>query len=324
MPNRNIILKSLVGTPVTIFFQDMNGDFQWFVNSQSIWSEKDLIGANEREIFNERDIAKLAAAKAGAVETGEPRTVEAIAHATNHITGRETRWNLKLTVNKATDRQTGIDGFICSCLDITEQRQREQTLKTLLREVAHRSKNMLAMVLSLSAQTARVASTKGEYIRRFTGRLQSLAKSQDVITDRDWRGSNVADLVGRQVFDIIPFQDGQIVFQGDEHVELGPNGTLHVGLALHELVTNALVHGALTLGNGKVVIRCERAADPDVGAVLTWTETPRVLAPETRPISFGRTMLERIVPAAINGTGALELTDDAVTYRLTIGKTEIV
>ncbi|MCK5746554.1 MAG: sensor histidine kinase, partial [Oricola sp.] len=112
--------------------------------------------------------------------------------------------------------------------------------------MSHRSKNMLAMVLSLSAQTARVAPTKNEYIRRFTGRLQSLARSQDVITDSNWRGSSLFDLVQRQVRDVVPTAEAQILFEGD-NLELGPNGTLHVGLALHELVTNALVHGALTL-----------------------------------------------------------------------------
>lgn len=322
MPNRNIILKSLVGTPVTIFFQDMNGDFQWFVNPQSIWSVRDLSGKNEREIFNEKDLAKLATAKTEAAETGEPRTVEVIAHATNEETGRENRWNLNLTLNKTADQQTGVDGFICSCTDITEQRQREQTLKNLLREVAHRSKNMLAMVLSLSAQTARVAPTKSEYIRRFTGRLQSLAKSQDVITDRDWRGSTLSDLVRKQVRDVVPLADSQIIFEGDD-LELGPNGTLHVGLALHELVTNALVHGALTQTKGRVVIHCERLPD-EGGAMITWKETPRVHPSVNRPKSFGRTMLERIVPAAVNGTGSLELSDEAVVYTLTIGASETV
>lgn len=323
MPNRNIILKSLEGTPVTIFFQDLGGTYEWFVNPQSVWARQDFSGRSECEVFNEKDLAKLARAKSEATETGEPRALEVIARARDDKTGRDIRWNLHLTINKTVDRNTGTDGFIYSCTDITEQRQREQTLKNLLREVSHRSKNMLAMVLSLSAQTARVAPTKSEYIRRFTGRLQSLAKSQDVITDRDWRGSSLSELVRRQVLEVLPMQDGQITFEGDD-VELGPNGTLHVGLALHELVTNALVHGALTLGKGKVVIRCDRAPDPDDGATLLWTETPRVFSADTPIKSFGRTMLERIVPAAVNGTGKLELTDDAVNYRLTIAESEIV
>jgi len=322
MPNRNIILKSLVGTPVTILFQDVSGIFQWFVNPQSVWAEQDRTGTCEKDIFPPEDIERMARAKREADETGEPRTVDVVARETGD-SGRTKRWNLRLTFNKTRDQQSGIDGFICSCTDISEQVQREQTLKNLLREVAHRSKNMLAMVLSLSAQTARVAVTKDEFVRRFTGRLQSLAKSQDVITDSDWRGSTLSDLVRKQVRDVVPLADSQIIFEGD-NLELGPNGTLHIGLALHELVTNALVHGALTLPNGKVVIHCKRAPAEDDGATLTWTETPRVRPSVSRPKSFGRTMLERIVPAAVNGVGRLELNDEAVTYTLTIGASEVV
>jgi two-component sensor histidine kinase len=321
MPNRNIILKSLEGTPVTILFQDVNGIYRWFVNPQSVWAAQDRTGMCEKDFFAPKDIEAMANAKREAADTGEPRTIDVVARQTADK-GRIERRNLRLTFNKTCDQQTGIDGFICSCTDITEQVQREQTLKNLLREVAHRSKNMLAMVLSLSAQTARVTPTKDEFVRRFTGRLQSLAKSQDVITDRDWRGSTLSDLVRRQVRDVVPLVDSQIVFEGDD-LELDPNGTLHVGLALHELVTNALVHGALTLTNGKIVIRCEHSPQGNE-ATLTWTETPRVHPSVSRPKSFGRTMLERIVPAAVNGTGVLDISDEAVTYTLTIGASEIV
>lgn len=322
MPNRTIILNSLVGTPVTIFFQDLNGDYQWFVNPQSVWAERDRTGTNECLLFHESDRLQLAKAKQQASDSGEPRSVDVTAFADDD-SGRPAHWNLHFTINRTRDQQTGADGYIYSCIDVTDQKQREQTLKNLLREVAHRSKNMLAMVLSLSAQTARVAPTKTEYIRRFTGRLQSLAKSQDVITESDWRGSTLSDLVRRQVRDVVPLADGKITFEGDD-IELGPNGTLHVGLALHELVTNALVHGALTLANGEISIRCHREPGRDAGATLVWHETPRVQSPVSKPQSFGRTMLERIVPAAINGEGTLDLTRDAVVYTLSIGHSEII
>lgn len=322
MPNRDMILKSLVGTPVTIFFQDLDGNFRWFVNPQSVWAAADRIGSNESALFQKDTLGELAAAKKEAEASGKPRSVDVTAVSSDEA-GRPTQWNLHLTVNRTRDQENGVEGFICSCIDVTEQKQRERTLKNLLREVSHRSKNMLAMVLSLSAQTARVTPTKNEYIRRFTGRLQSLARSQDVITDSNWRGSSICDLVQRQVRDVVPTAEVQILFEGD-NVELGPNGTLHVGLALHELVTNALVHGALTLANGKIVISCQRASAHEDGATLTWTETPRVQSAVSRPKSFGRTMLERIVPAAVNGQGALEITDDAVIYTLSIAQSEII
>ncbi|WP_223475934.1 PAS domain-containing sensor histidine kinase [Oricola indica] len=322
MPNRTLVLESLVGTPVTIFFQDLNGDYQWFVNPQSVWAEWDRTGTNECLLFHDNDRQKLAKAKQLASETGEARSVDVTAFADDE-SGRPAHWNLHFTINRKRDQETGADGYICSCIDVTDQKQREQTLKNLLREVAHRSKNMLAMVLSLSSQTARVAPTKTEYIRRFTGRLQSLAKSQDVITESDWRGSTLSDLVRRQVRDVVPLADGKITFEGD-NIELGPNGTLHIGLALHELVTNALVHGALSLADSVITISCHREPGPDANATLIWRETPRVHSSVDKQQSFGRTMLERIVPAAINGEGSLELSNDAVVYTLSIGHSEII
>lgn len=322
MANTDLVGRALAGTPVTIFFQDIDGGYRWFVNPQSVWAASDRVGENERALFGGDDLEALAKAKAEATRTGEPRCVEVTAVGVDEA-GHPAQWALRLTVDRAFDQQTGIEGFVCSCIDITERRQREQTLRNLLREVAHRSRNMLAMVLSLSAQTARVAPTKAEYIRRFTGRLQSLARSQDVITDSDWQGSSLSQIVRKQVGDVVPAADGQIGLTGDD-IELGPNGTLHVGLALHELVTNALVHGALTAAEGRIAIDCRRAHAGGGGAVLTWTETPRVQSDEVRSKSFGRPMLERIVPAAVDGSGRLELTGDAVIYTLVIGHSQLV
>lgn len=320
MPNRTLVKEALVGTPVTIYFQDLDGTYRWFENPQSIWAFSDRTGDRDETLFTEHDVQKIAKAKDEVSASGEPRTVEVTSRFEEN--GKSRTFYLRLTLNRAADPMTGLEGYVCSCIDISEQRQREQTLRNLLREVAHRSKNLLAMVLSLSAQTARVTPSKEEYVRRFTGRLQSIAKSQDVITERDWRGSTLSDLVRTQVMNVVPFRDGRIAFSGDD-IELAPNGTVHVGLALHELVANALVHGALTVPGGSIRVECRQRGD-DHGAVITWVETPRVQATAPRPKSFGRTMLERIVPAAVGGKGELELNDESVTYTLTVSRAEIV
>ncbi|WP_158284704.1 sensor histidine kinase [Oricola cellulosilytica] len=320
MPDKDLVLKSLSGSAVTIFFQDVEGVFRWFVNPQSLWATGDLTGQKEDVVLGSEALKKLQEAKRTVLASGERGAVE-LAVTPPNDTGDPRPFYIKLTIEPAFDAKRDVEGFVCSSIDISEQLKREQTLKNLLREVAHRSKNMLAMVLSLSGQTARVASTKDEFVRRFTGRLQSLAKSQDVITERDWHGSAFSDLVKRQVIDVVPFQDGHIEVTGEDP-ELGPNGTLHVGLALHELVTNALVHGSLTRPGGRVEINCEDLGD--YGFRLTWTESPRVISSAPKAKSFGRTMLERIVPSAVNGQGTLDITDDAVIYSLDIGRTEIV
>lgn len=85
--------------------------------------------------------------------------------------------------------------------EVTAERRREQLLRSLLREVSHRSKNLLAIIQSLAGQTARFSLTKDDFLRKFRGRLHALAQSQDLITDSDWRGARIFELL-RQQFDL--------------------------------------------------------------------------------------------------------------------------
>ena len=82
-----------------------------------------------------------------------------------------------------------------TAVDITEQKRREQALRALLREVAHRSKNLLAIIQSIATQTGRYSETVDDFLSRFRGRLQSLASTQDLVTSSDWRGAALQDLV---------------------------------------------------------------------------------------------------------------------------------
>ena len=79
------------------------------------------------------------------------------------------------------------------------QRRREQTLTTLLREVSHRSKNLLAIIQSIATQTGRYSDGIADFLTRFRGRLQSLASSQDLVTSSNWRGAALRELVSGQV-----------------------------------------------------------------------------------------------------------------------------
>ena len=152
----------------------------------------------------------------------------------------------------------GEDGAACGVLgtsvEISEQKRREETLKTLLRELSHRSKNLLAIIQSLASQTARNSITVPEFLVRFRGRIQSLAYSQDIVTDADWRGADLKSLVRLQVERYAP--DGMAQLETElTDVYLTPTASLHVGLALHELAVNAALYGSLSVPGGSVAIR---------------------------------------------------------------------
>lgn len=263
----------------------------------------------------------MCAAQKRARETGSQQSVELVA--LTDLSNAGEQCHLKVIVQCIQSETQEFAGFLCSCIDISQEKSREQTLKHLLREVAHRSKNMLAMVLSISAQTARSASTIEGFVRAFTGRIQSMAKSQNVITDSDWTGARFRELVEQQVLNVVVLDGSKISVSGDNPL-LTPNVALHVGLALHELVTNALIHGALSLGDSQIDIDCQvtQAKGMTPEAVITWRESPLgSKLSEARDHKFGKTMLERIVPAAVNGTGSLTISEDGVYYQLTIDST---
>lgn len=322
-PDFASLSTALAGSPVTIFFQDTDHRFVWIENQQSIWASDDLLGMADADVFTPESTQRLANAKQAAIEGGVKKAVELTPREAVIADGSECR--LKVTVQALHDGQGRLQGYLCASLDITLEMQRERTLKSLLREVAHRSKNMLAMVLSLSAQTARSSKTTDGFLRAFTGRVQSLAKSQDVITERNWAGAGFRELVDQQVLKVVQLGVARIEVTGADP-NLSPSAALHVGLALHELVTNALVHGALIQPDGRIVIDCtiveEEGHTPT--ARLTWQEsTPTELAvPPRSERSFGRTVLERVVPAAVSGKGALSFRPDGVFYTLTIASTE--
>lgn len=321
-PDHHSLATALEGSPVTIFFQNTDGQFVWLENAQSIWRHPDRAELSDNDLFTASSAVAFRQAKSTAAVRNSPETVEL--HVNNDITSDGKDCFLKVTVRPAFDRDDKLAGFLGSSVDVTLEKQREQTLRTLLMEVAHRSKNMLAMVLSLAAQTGRSSRSVDEFLRAFSGRVQSLAKSQDAVTEADWSGARFSELVRLQVTDVVPLGAGRVALSGDDPT-LSPTAAVHVGLALHELVTNSLVFGALLDPKGVISIACTITSEPGRApvVVIEWNERPGVQEDRRDGKGwFGKMLLERAVPAAVNGEAFLSLTGESVRYRLTVGSTE--
>lgn len=317
-----LISRALSGTPVTVFMQDSAHRVLWVENPHHGWTNETFVGITDADMLGEASQSAFRAAKQAALESGQERITEVEARGLGDEP--DAPRTLRFTVKPLYDSDRAFAGYLCSSIDVTEDKQREILLKNLVREVAHRSKNMLAMVLGLASQTSRTTPDKDQFIQRFTGRIQSLAKSQDAITESDWRGARISELVSHQVVGVVPAIAGQITVTGAD-VELTPNGALHVGLALHELCTNAIAFGALSSPTGRIEISSKiKRCDGERRGVLTWWEYPRVIQNDHNQKRFGRMVLERIVPAAVNGQGSLELAEGGVNYTLEIGASELV
>ena len=203
--------------------------------------------------------------------------------------------------------------------DVTERKQIEEDLRLLTRELAHRSKNMLAIVQAIAGQTARNIGVSAEFQRVFSQRIMSLSASIDVLVSREWSGALLGDLIKRQLEPFIASPDPRLSIDRTE-VLVGPQAVQALGLAVHELATNAVKYGALSSQTGKVDISWSFApsAEGEAGLTLVWVERggPPVSEPAHR--GFGNVVMERMVAHAIGGTVHMDFAIEGLVWKLWI------
>lgn len=306
------VMRALGNTEMSVFAQDRDLRYSWVCNAGDSWLARAGEGVVDGDILSPQAAERSMAMKREVLRSFRPARFEL-----SITSGPSVRWyDVRVDVDR--DSQGGVCGIIGTSFDITEQKRREETLKTLLRELSHRSKNLLAIIQSLASQTARHSVTVPEFLVRFRGRIQSLSYSQDIVTDADWRGADLMSLVTMQVERYAPDGMDQIEVLAPD-VYLSPTASLHVGLALHELAVNAASYGALSVPGGAVSIsaRFEREEGEEL-LRLVWQESngPRVRA--ERDARFGTSTLERIVPNAVGGEAELEYLPGGIRYTLTI------
>ena len=215
----------------------------------------------------------------------------------------------------------GLDGsahrLVSVMVDITDRKASEQHVKSLLREMSHRSKNLLSVIQAIARQTVRTAGTLEEFARRFVPRLHGLATSHDLLIEQGWQGAPLAELLRVH---LAPFFDGdssRLQMSGPD-VMLSARAAQAVGLALHELATNAAKHGSLSSPTGKVVIKWE--IDTNQGRAgqlrLTWSEHggPPVRNPSSK--GFGHMVIERIVADSLGGEVSISYAPQGLTWTI--------
>jgi PAS domain S-box-containing protein len=194
--------------------------------------------------------------------------------------------------------------------DITERKEREGKVHLLTREVGHRAKNILSVVHAIARQTA---TTKPEdFIERFSERIQALSANQDLLVRNEWNGVDVEDLVYAQLAHFADLIGSRIVVHGPR-LRLKAAFAQAIGLALHELATNAGKYGALSADTGRVDVRW--GADND-SLTMSWTERegPPVSAPKQR--GFGTVVMEAMTKYSVDGAVNLDYAPAGLTWRL--------
>jgi two-component sensor histidine kinase len=190
-------------------------------------------------------------------------------------------------------------------------------IKFLLRESSHRSKNLLSVIQAIASQTARTANTVDQFQSRFGDRLRSMSLSHDLLVSEDWKRASLADLVRHQ---LQPFAEpgARLRLEGPD-VYLTPDAAQHVGLALHELATNAAKYGAWSVPRGQAAVTWEiQKSQPDAGLHLSWREHngPRVGQPSHR--GFGSTLTKDVIAHALDAKVAADFAPEGLCWTIEI------
>lgn len=195
------------------------------------------------------------------------------------------------------------------------RRQQEEQIHMLMREVNHRSKNVLAVVQSIARSTAK--SSPEQFVERFSERVLSLAASHDLLVSNNWRWTDLQDLVRAQLAHLGDLIGTRIQLAGP-HVHLSSSAAQIIGMALHELATNASKYGALANETGSVAISWSWEGDAIAPQQfkMSWIERggPPVAAPETK--GFGSTVIDRLVRTTLSASVDLAFTPAGFEWHL--------
>jgi len=228
------------------------------------------------------------------------------------------------------DAEGKITHLVPSGIDITERKQREDHIHLLMREITHRSKNLLAVIQAMARQSRIGSRTVQEFESRFSARLQALAASHDLLVQRNWHGVAISDMVRSQLGHLVDQRANRIDIKGP-YVFVAPEAAQNIGMALHELSTNATKYGALSVPKGRVEVcwSLERSHDGN-GAEgardlkITWTELegPAVEPPTYK--GFGHVVMEHVAARALNGKSDLDFSPEGVRWSLVVPANHII
>jgi two-component sensor histidine kinase len=200
--------------------------------------------------------------------------------------------------------------------DITERKRAEAQMQLLLREVNHRAKNILSVVQAMAQRT--LASSAQEFVSRFNERIRGLSASNDLLVRNEWQNVPLAELVRSQLAHFADLLEGRIVVRGPD-LRIKAAAAQVIGMALHELATNAGKYGALSTdaGHVEIVWRLDRAAGAGESRfTMEWGENggPTVVAPTRH--GFGWSVLCELTKVSLGADVTLEYPPTGVVWRL--------
>lgn len=210
-----------------------------------------------------------------------------------------------------------VSGIFVQGHDVTQQVLAEEHQKLLINELNHRVKNTLAIVQSLATQTFRNAKCLETARATFTARLSALASAHSLLTVHNWEAAGLAETIHAAVAATVGSDVNRIRAKGPD-ATLPPQGVMSVAMIIHELSTNAIKYGALSVETGRVdVTWTSRPVEEHFEIVLNWNERggPPVAPPERK--GFGTRLIQRGISSDLKSDVEMNFAPEGLRCRIT-------
>ena len=291
---------ALQGTGIVVTHQDRDLRYTWMYNPPPPLEADKNIGSLPEDILPLALAQKQAGVKRKVIETGNPERFDAIFPTTSGPIWYEGRVE-PLIVDGS------IDGVMTVSIDVTRHMLHERQMQDVLRELTHRSKNLLAVVQAMARQSSADATDIKAFVDGFDVRLLALSRAHELLIDKAWRGVPLHSILEREFAPLRP-RFPSIDIDGPD-LQLSPEAAQSFALAISEL-------------SGDL----RRASDPDgVHVTISWRISDGVIhfdwrrnggTSALRFDGFGLNLLNRVLPRQIGGAAHLAHTPDSCAYSL--------
>ena len=304
----DLLFLSLRAAGVSVFTQDRDLRYIWVGGDYFGRDADSAVGAEEKDIVPAELVEPLRAMKMKVFTTGQPAQQDL-----PYQKDGKTVW-CNVQIEPWRSRNGEVQSLLGAVSDISERKTTEQHIRTLLGELAHRSKNLLTVIQVMARRSVSPDLSSSDFVDSFIERLSGLAQSHDLLAREDWRGISMQELVTSQIGHLNSDLSARLFTSGPDLV-LTPVAAQNLGMAVHELSTNAVKYGALSVDDGEVHISWSvfKGDDGRDRLRLSWVERggPSVSEPTRR--GFGRFVIEAIAARALSGTVDLRFEPQGVS-----------
>ncbi len=310
----NLALRS---EKIAVFSQDLNLRYTWANADET--QVGSLIGRTDEDVLRGKDLVSITALKRAAITTKRPQSGEI-----GVGQGAERRWyDLHVEPNIRTDGT--VTGITCASIDITDRKNNEEQMRLVMRELTHRTKNLLAVVIAIARQTSSTATDIDQFVTSLIGRLRALSAAQDLIVADDWAGVAVDDLVNVLMRQSVANGTARVKVEGPRLI-ISPEAAQNFGLAIHELITNAIQYGSLSSPHGSLSVRwtLEKTPEGVEEIALTWNEEGGPEAGEPDRRGFGMMVIERSLTRALKAKVKLDFDAPGLTAEIRMPTVSLV